>query len=125
MIEELPLASWGNIRPLRRKEGQEKMDRPSVLWPEAVDSLFRNGVGLLPHVNLDGKNGAVARRPPTWSSRQMEEKRSVFCSAHGSFKKPQMRVSGKGKRRCTVQINQMSSKSTLSCHALRPAHRNG
>lgn len=63
MIEELPLASWGNIRPLRRKEGQEKMDRPSVLWPEAVDSLFRNGAGLLPHVNLDGKNGAVARRP--------------------------------------------------------------
>lgn len=66
------------------------------------------------HANVDGKSGAAARRPSYLVIKAAGREKKCLLVNTWNLRNPKIRVRGKGKERCTLQINQISSKSTLS-----------
>lgn len=122
MIEEAPLVSWGNISPLRRKESREKMDRQSCGQKLSAHFSEMEQDFSMHHANVDGKSGVVARRPSYSVIKAAGREKKCLLVNTWNLRNPKIRVRGKGKERCALQINQISSRAS-SLPALRPTRR--
>lgn len=124
MIEEAPLVSWGNISPLRRKKSREKMDSQSCGQKLSAHFSETERDFSMHHANVDGKSGAAARRPSYSVIKAAGREKKCLLVNTWNLRNPKIRIRGKGKERCTLQINQISSRAS-SLPTLRPTRRSG
>lgn len=109
MVEEVPLVSWGNISSLRRKKNQEKMDRQSCGQKLSAHFSETEQDFSMHHANVDGKNRPAARRPSYLVIKAAGREKKCLLVNTWNLRSPKLRVRGKDKERCTLQINQISS----------------